>query len=745
MDVVVGMDAPLVEALGKASADVLRTQLSLATVGDLLRHYPRRYLQNERPDGDAPELLVGEHVTLLGEIESVAGRRMKQRRGHLTEVGVRADGHRFSITFFNQPWRAGQLAVGMRGLFSGELARYRDHLQLAAPDLYLLGKDEAEDAAVSRIPGRMPIYPATKKLSSWAIMNAVRQVLDVLDTPPDPVPLEIRARHGLVDLITALHDVHRPNDRAQEHRARRRLLWDEAFGLQLALHLRRRVTATDRPAPPCPRREDGLAAAFDRRLPFTLTPGQAGVGGSLAMALGSTGPLNRLLQGEVGSGKTVVALRAMLQVVDAGRQAVLLAPTEVLAGQHARSLRAMLGPMARAGHLDAAPEATTVTLLTGSLPVAERRRALLDVQSGVAGIVVGTHAVIQESVGFADLGLVVVDEQHRFGVEQRDQLRSRPGPTTPHVLVMTATPIPRTVAMTLYGDLDTSMLDQLPAGRSPVTTRVVPAADRPAWLARVWTRTREEVAAGHQVFVVCPRIGDDAAAAGPQDGPDDGPDGVPDDLEDASGPGTEERRPPLAVADVAPGLAADQLAGLRLEVLHGRLPAEEKDAVMRRVADGEVDVLVATTVIEVGVDVPNATLMVVLDAERFGVTQLHQLRGRVGRGAAAGTCLLVSEAPAGSAPLARLEELAATSDGFAVADLDLRLRREGDVLGGRQSGRRSTLQLLSVLEHGEEIAEAREAARHVVDADPTFAAHPELAGLVRSVVSADAAAFLDRL
>ena len=574
MSAVVGMDAALVQALGKGSADVLRAQLQVETVGDLLRHYPRRYVTNGGSPGDTAELHVGEHVTLLGEIESIGGRRMKQRRGHITELGVRSEGRRFSITFFNQPWRAQQLAVGMRGLFSGELARYRDHLQLTAPDLLVLPDDESDDEAATRVPGRMPIYPATKKLSSWAIMNAVRQVLDVLDPPPDPLPLEIRARHGLVELGTALHHLHRPSTEIEEKEATRRLRWDEAFGLQLALHARRRIAETDRPAPSCPRREDGLAAAFDTQLPFTLTHGQAGVGGSLAAALGSTGPLNRLLQGEVGSGKTVVALRAMLQVVDAGRQAVFLAPTEVLAGQHVRSLRAMLGPLARGGQLDAAPEATTVTLLTGSLPAAQRRQALLDAQSGVAGIVVGTHAVMQESVGFADLGLVVVDEQHRFGVEQRDQLRSRPGPTTPHVLVMTATPIPRTVAMTLYGDLDTSMLDQLPAGRSAVSTRVVPALERPAWFARVWTRAREEVAAGHQVFVVCPRIGGDD-----NDVRDDGPDGPPPDTD------TEERRPPLAVADVAPALAADQLAGLRVEVLHGRLPSDEKDEVMRRVAD----------------------------------------------------------------------------------------------------------------------------------------------------------------
>ena len=737
---VVGMDTSLVDALGATTAKALGAQLDLLTVGDLLRHYPRRYVENATlevdPDADGPpgpagaggleDRRPGDHITVLGVVDRVSGRRMQRRKGHITEVEVTAGRLRLTMTFFNQPWRERTLDTGTRALFSGELARYRDRWQLTAPDLMVV---DAAGGADLRLPALLPVYPATKKLSSWAIMNAVFQALDVLDDPLDPVPEDIRARHGLADLSTALRDVHRADTRARVGAARRRLVWDEAFGLQLALH-GRRAAATTRPAPVCARRDDGLAAAFDARLPFALTAGQREVGASLAAALARPEPLNRLLQGDVGSGKTVVALRAMLQVVDAGRQAVLLAPTEVLAAQHARSLAAMLGPLGRAGELDGAETATRVVLLTGSLPTAARRAALLDVQSGAAGLVVGTHAVIQQGVGFADLGLVVVDEQHRFGVEQRDELRGRPGPTTPHVLVMTATPIPRTVAMTLYGDLDISTLPELPAGRQPITTRTVPVADHPRWLDRVWERTREEVAAGHQVYVVCPRIGDD--------GPDE---------DDGAGGGAraDGARPPLAVAVVGPELAGGPLAGLRLEVLHGRLPADEKDAVMRRFADGAVDVLVATTVIEVGVDVPNATLMVVLDAERFGISQLHQLRGRVGRGDAPSACLLVTEAPQDSPAAQRLAAVAATGDGFAVADLDLAWRDEGDVLGTSQSGGRSALQLLSVLRHGEQIAEAREAARAVVETDPSLSAHPRLAGLVRSVVSDDAAAFLDRL
>jgi ATP-dependent DNA helicase RecG len=749
LDGVVGMETSLLTALGDKTARPLARQLELHTVGDLLRHYPRRYIEHslvthssERED---QRFRPGEHVTLLGTVERVTGRRMRHRKGHVTEASVTAGTQHFTCTFFNQPYRERDLAAGTRALFSGDVSRYRGGWQLTAPEFIVLGEGRSAD-----LPGLIPVYPATRKLRSWVIMMAVRQVLDLLDTPEDPLPDTLRAEHGLADLGDALRRVHLADTWAEQAAARRRLVWDEAFGLQLAM-VGRRAGATSRPAPACPRRDDGIAAAFDARLPFALTGAQRAVGESLADVLATEEPLNRLLQGDVGSGKTVVALRAMLQVVDAGRQAVLLAPTEVLAAQHARSLRAMLGPLGRAGELDADPDghATRVTLLTGSLGAKARREALLDAQSGAAGIVVGTHAVIQQGVGFADLGLVVVDEQHRFGVHQRDELRSRPGATTPHVLVMTATPIPRTVALTLYGDLDTSELDELPAGRQPIATTAVPAAVRPRWLDRAWERVHEEVAAGHQVYVVCPRIGEEGGEEGDEPGPRTAADLLDPDDPGADEDGEErpetESRPPLAVTEVAPMLAEGPLAGLRLEVLHGRMPADEKDAVMRAFGEGHVDVLVATTVIEVGVDVPNATMMIILDADRFGVSQLHQLRGRVGRGAAASSCLFVTDAAEGSPALERLERLAATPDGFDVARLDLEVRDEGDVLGAQQSGRRSGLHLLSVLKHGDLLAEAREEARAVVAADPTLARHPGLAGLVRSVVGDEQADFLERL
>ncbi|MFC5140369.1 ATP-dependent DNA helicase RecG [Actinomycetospora rhizophila] len=753
------MDTTLRTALGDKTARPLAKQLELETVGDLLRHYPRRYIahnavthSSERED---QRFRPGEHVTLLGKVDGASGRRMRHRRGHVLEVAVSVGGQRFTCTFFNQPYRERDLQPGTTALFSGDLKRYRNTWQLTAPEFIVLG-----DGDSGLLPGLIPIYPAKRKLRSWVIMMAVRQVLDLLDEPEDPLPDTLRAAHGLASLGDALRRVHLPDTWEEQVDARRRLVWDEAFGLQLAM-AGRRASATTRPAPACPRRDDGLAAAFDARLPFTLTGAQQRVGASLAEALAGEQPLNRLLQGDVGSGKTMVALRAMLQVVDAGRQAVLLAPTEVLAAQHARSLQAMLGPLGRAGELDGdADQATRVTLLTGSLGAKARRQALLDAQSGAAGIVVGTHAVIQQSVGFADLGLVVVDEQHRFGVHQRDELRSRPGATTPHVLVMTATPIPRTVALTMYGDLDTSELDELPAGRRPIATTAVPAGVKPRWLERAWERVHEEVAAGHQVYVVCPRIGEEGGEPG-----EAWPEPPADDLLDPEAPGPDEfeetlrklrppedgdeqeeaARPPLAVTDVAPMLAEGPLQGLRLEVLHGRMPTDEKDAVMRAFSDGTVDVLVATTVIEVGVDVPNATMMIIMDADRFGVSQLHQLRGRVGRGPAPSSCLLVTEAVEGSPALERLERLAATPDGFEVSRIDLEVRDEGDVLGAQQSGRRSGLHMLSVLKHQDLVAEARDEARSVVADDPTLTHHPGLAGLVRSVVGEDEAAFLDRL
>jgi ATP-dependent DNA helicase RecG len=716
------LETPLSKAVPRTPKD-LADKLELHTVGDILRHYPRRYAQRGELT-DFRNLLVGEDVTIVAEVFRAEARpiRNNPRKKMLTITVADENGNRLKLAFFNAvPMHEKQLRVGVRALFAGKVSMFNKEVQLAHPEYEPLDGTSVEDFA----GGLIPIYPATKSLPSWRIGKVVRHVLDLVDLPDDPLPKDLRARHDLVDWSRAVHDIHRPDSRAAIGRAKARLKWDEAITLQLTL-AQRRHSALAVPALPRAAKKGGLLDAFDAALPYTLTNGQREIGEQLAVELAADQPMHRLLQGEVGSGKTLVALRAMLQVVDAGGQAAMLAPTEVLAAQHARSVRALLGPLGVAGELGSADQATRVALLTGSLATAARRKALLDAASGAAGIVVGTHALIQEGVQFADLGLVVVDEQHRFGVEQRDALRGKAS-SPPHVLVMTATPIPRTVAMTVFGDLETSALRELPVGRSPISTTVVPVAERPGWLERAWQRIREEVESGHQAYVVCPRIGD-------IDGTDE---------ENLAGD-EEERRPPLAVLDIAPELSAGPLAGLRVEVLHGRLPADEKDAVMRAFAAGEVDVLVATTVVEVGVDVPNATVMVIMDADRFGVSQLHQLRGRVGRGSAPGLCLLVSEAPAITPAAERLTAVASTVDGFELARLDLEQRREGDVLGAAQSGRRSGLRMLSLLRDEDVIADARKEAFAIIEEDPELLAHPRLAAEVAAIAEKERAEYLEK-
>jgi ATP-dependent DNA helicase RecG len=716
----VTLDSPLRDAASSA-AKALESGLGLETVGDLLRHYPRRYAERGKLTA-LRELTPGEDVTVFARVSKVGRRPMRARRGSIVEAEITDGQGTLKLAFFNQPWREKELSVGKQGLFAGKVTVFNGKRQLNSPDFRILDAEESKGDLEEFAGALIPVYPATAATPTWTIARCVKLALEMLDPPPDPLPAALRARHDLVGLEAALHGIHRPPDYGALERARNRLKWEEALPLQALLAQRRRAAAA-RPGKARPPRTDGILAAFDAQLPFPLTGGQRAVGETLAAELASEHPMHRLLQGEVGSGKTVCALRAMLQVVDAGGQAALLAPTEVLAAQHARSLAALLGPLARAGELDGAEQATRVALLTGSLPTAAKRRAMLEAVSGDAGIVIGTHALLSEGVEFLDLGLVVVDEQHRFGVEQRDALRAKGD--TPHVLVMTATPIPRTVAMTVYGDLDVSSLRELPRGRSPISSTVVPAGEKPSWLERVWQRIREEVAAGHQAYVVCPRIG-----------------GTEEDDEPAEDD-EESRRPPVAVLDVAPGLAEGPLAGLRVGILHGRLPAEEKDAAMRGFAAGEIDVLVATTVVEVGVDVPNATVMAVLDADRFGISQLHQLRGRVGRGSAPGLCLLVTDSAEGTPARERLAAVASTVDGFALAEVDLEQRREGQVLGEAQSGR-SSFKLLSLVRDRDLITAARAEATDLVDADPDLAAHPGLAAAVAALAESERSDFLEK-
>ncbi|WP_282793368.1 ATP-dependent DNA helicase RecG [Streptomyces sp. CC224B] len=735
MDLVHALQEPLKNALGQATAKVMAEHLGLHTVGDLLHHYPRRYAERGELT-HLSDLPLDEHVTVVAQVADARILKFNGGRGQRLEVTITDGSGRLQLVFFgrgiHKPHK--DLLPGTRAMFAGKVSVFNRKTQLAHPAYELLRADgeSAAEAVDSWAGALIPIYPATAKLESWKIAKSIDAVLPSAREALDPLPPSLREGRGLIPLPEALLKIHRPHSKADIATARDRLKWDEAFVLQVAL-ARRRFADTQLPAVARRPRPDGLLTAFDAKLPFELTDGQRRVSEEIFTDLATEHPMHRLLQGEVGSGKTMVALRAMLAVVDAGGQAAMLAPTEVLAQQHHRSITEMMGELAEGGLLGGAEHATRVTLLTGSMGTAARRQALLDLATGEAGIVIGTHALIEDKVQFHDLGLVVVDEQHRFGVEQRDALRGK-GKQPPHLLVMTATPIPRTVAMTVFGDLETSVLDQLPAGRSPISSHVVPAQDKPHFLARAWERVREEVENGHQAYVVCPRIGDDLGDEGDQ--PKKGKKPAADDEAD--------KRPPLAVLDVAEQLAQGPLQGLRVEVLHGRMQPDDKDAVMRRFAAGETHVLVATTVIEVGVNVPNATAMVIMDADRFGVSQLHQLRGRVGRGSAPGLCLLVTDAPEAAPARARLGAVASTLDGFELSRIDLEQRREGDVLGQAQSGVRSSLRMLAVIDDEEIIAAAREEATAVVTRDPDLEHLPELRTALAALLDEEREQYLDK-
>ncbi|MEV7727743.1 ATP-dependent DNA helicase RecG [Streptomyces sp. NPDC087917] len=729
MEDVPALDEDLKKTLGPATAKVLAEQLGLHTALDLLHHYPRRYAERGElsPLTDLADQL-DEHVTVVAQVADARVLTFNGGRGKRLEVTITDGSGRLQLVFFgagvHKPHK--DLLPGTRAMFAGKVGVFNRKFQLAHPAYELLSADASDrDAAAAFASQLIPIYPACAKLESWKISKAVDAVLPAAAETVDPLPAALREGRALVPLTEALLKIHRPTTKADIEDARQRLKWDEAFVLQVALARRRHA---DSQLPSVPRRPTpgGLLDAFDAKLPFTLTEGQVTVSREIFDDLATCHPMHRLLQGEVGSGKTMVALRAMLAVVDSGGQAAMLAPTEVLAQQHHRSITEMMGELAEGGMLGGSDRGTKVVLLTGSMGVPARRKALLDLITGEAGIVIGTHALIEDKVRFHDLGLVVVDEQHRFGVEQRDALRSK-GKQPPHLLVMTATPIPRTVAMTVFGDLETSVLDQLPAGRSPIATHVVPAKDKPHFLTRAWERVREEVENGHQAYVVCPRIGDDEDDPKKKKAEEDG-----------------DRRPPLAVLEIAEQLRRGPLAGLSVEVLHGRMDPADKDDVMRRFTAGEVKVLVATTVIEVGVNVPNSTVMVIMDADRFGVSQLHQLRGRVGRGSAPGLCLLVSEMHEAAPARARLAAVAATLDGFELSRIDLEQRREGDVLGQAQSGVRSSLRMLEVIEDEEVIAQAREEATRVVAEDPELEHLPGLRTALDALLDTEREQYLEK-
>ncbi|HZU49396.1 MAG TPA: ATP-dependent DNA helicase RecG [Mycobacterium sp.] len=728
--------------LGAKSADLLDEVFGIRTVDDLLRHYPRSYVQGATVRGVGDERPpAGEHVTLVDTITGAVTRQMPKRpKEKYLVITIGSGRNRVTATFFHvKKWFVEQLSVGTRIMLSGEVGYFRGTMQLTHPDFLVLdspdGKDHGSRSlrmiadASKKVSGEVlqsaferafyPIYPASTKVQSWDIYACVRQVLAVLDPVSDPLPEAVRVRHGLISEDQALRAIHLAESEKERQRARERLTFDEAVGLQWALVTRRHGELSES-GPPAPNRSDGLAEKLLRQLPFDLTAGQREVLEVLRGELAATRPMNRLLQGEVGSGKTIVSVLAMLQMVDAGYQCALLAPTEVLAAQHVRSIRDVLGPLAMGGQLGGAEDATRVALLTGSMSAAQKKQVYADIASGQVGIVVGTHALLQGGVEFHRLGMVVVDEQHRFGVEQRGQLRAKaPAGITPHLLVMTATPIPRTVALTVYGDLETSTLRELPRGRQPIATTAIFVKDKPAWLERAWRRIIEEVSAGRQAYVVAPRI----------------------DETDDPGQTEEGGRPSATAVDLFTRLRRNELADLRLGLMHGRLPAEEKDAVMAAFRAGEIDVLVCTTVIEVGVDVRNATVMLVMDADRFGISQLHQLRGRIGRGAHPSVCLLASWMSPNSRAGRRLCAVAETLDGFALADLDLKERREGDVLGRSQSGRAITLRLLSLAEHQELIEAARDLCERIYDEDP---GHPGLTLLGAPFTTTERVEYLDK-
>jgi ATP-dependent DNA helicase RecG len=742
---VVSLSDRLDYIVGAKAADSLDDVFGIRTVDDLLRHYPRSYTegatvrgaQDERPD-------AGEHITIVDTITATETFPMKKDRKKMCHrITVGSGRSRVTATFFNANYIKKDLTKDTKVMLSGEVGFFKGVMQLTHPAFLILDSPNGKnigtrslksiadasravsgELAMSEFERRFfPIYPASAKLQSWDIFACVRQVLAVLDPVDDPLPPELRAKLGLIPEDQALRAIHLAESEADRRRARDRLTFDEAVGLQWALVARRHGELSES-GPPAPPRSDCLAAELLRRLPFELTAGQREVLAVLSDGLAATRPLNRLLQGEVGSGKTIVAVLAMLQMVDAGYQCALLAPTEVLAAQHLRSICDVLGPLAMGGQLGGADSeggvATRVALLTGSMTVAHKKRVRAEIVSGQVGIVIGTHALLQDAVDFHNLGMVVVDEQHRFGVEQRDQLRAKArAGITPHLLVMTATPIPRTVALTVYGDLETSTLRELPRGRQPITSNVIFINDKPAWLGRAWQRIIEEVAAGRQAYVVAARI---------------------DETDDPQ-KGEQNARPSETAEGLYARLRSGELASLRVGLMHGRLSADEKDAAMAAFRAGEIDVLVCTTVIEVGVDVPNATVMLVMDADRFGISQLHQLRGRIGRGEHPSLCLFASWTSPGSPAGRRLSAVAETMDGFVLADLDLKERREGDVLGRNQSGKAITLRLLSLADHQVFIEAARDFCTAAYE---DHSPHPGLAVMAARFTNTDRIEYLDK-
>ena len=724
--------------VGDRTAKVLFEELGLATVEDILRHYPRRYVVRGQLT-DFHSLNDGDEVTILARIASCKVKKIPGRKGGILEVVVSDGSEKLLLTFFNQAWRAKDLREGREGLFAGKVSQYKNQRQLAHPDYLLVPEGEDAQTAADDFAGKyLPVYKATRKLPSWKIAQCVSLALANVGDLEDPLPVQLQSQLDLPSLSKALREVHQPTDLLAAEKAIYRLTFDEALAMQLFLLLRKREIRKNQSKVPT-RLNEELLAKFDESLNFKLTAAQLRVWNEIRLDLAGDSPMYRLLQGDVGSGKTIIALRAMLSVENG--QSALLAPTEVLAQQHFKTFTQLLGKLANRGALDGPMEGVRIALLTGSTSSADRREILGLAKSGEIDILIGTHSLLNEELKFKNLELVVIDEQHRFGVEQRDVLRSK-SEYPPHILVMTATPIPRTVAMTVFGDLDVSTLDELPLGRTPIQTHVVNSLKEPKLMERTWQRVREEVSSGHQVYVVVPRIS-------PTDDSDFSNFGLSGDelkrIKRLSGdPELQFSQPASSVSEIFPKLRDEILNGLRIAALHGRLSSDEKESTMRAFQAHEIDVLVSTTVIEVGVDVSNASMMVILDAERFGVSQLHQLRGRVGRGQVPGLCILVTSATPESDAALRLKAVASTTDGFELSRLDLEQRREGDVLGSAQSGATSHLRLLRVIRDESLIIKARQVATELIDSDEALVNYPGLLIEVDKLRQEERASYLEK-
>ena len=670
--------------VGDRTAKVLDSTFSIKSVGDLMRHYPRRYMVRGELS-DISVLREGDETTILAQIYAVNKRPLRGGKGSILEVVVTDGTDKLSLTFFNQAWREKDLKIGRQGLFAGKVGVFNNKKQLAHPDYELIPDGSDVDSAVEGFAGKyLPVYPASAKLPSWKISQCAQLAIGALDEIADFLPETIRAKHDYPSLHQALVQLHQPADLDHAENARERLTFDEAFLLQSLLVLRRielkKLNSTSRKAT-----AGGLLDAFDNRLPFQLTAGQVAVCKEIESDLAQPHPMHRLLQGEVGSGKTIVALRAMLAVVDSGGQAALLAPTEVLAAQHLRTIQRQLGTLAQGGMLGGSDKGTQITLITGSQSAQARREALAKAADGSAGIVIGTHALLGESVVFKDLGLIVVDEQHRFGVAQRARLWKK-ATVPPHILVMTATPIPRTLAMTAYGDLDYSVIDELPPGRKPIQTVHRYEKDR----SRVMEFIRSEVAKGRQVYIIYPLIEESAKL----------------DYENLM-KGYEEVK------------AFFPEPNYWISMVHGRQPAVQKETNMQRFVSGDTQIMVATTVIEVGVNVPNASVMLIESAEKFGLSQLHQLRGRVGRGAEKSYCVLLTPPTIGKEARERMKIMTQTSSGFEIAEKDLLLRGPGEIEGTRQSGALN-FRLADIMQDRSLLETASQQVTQLLDKDPTL-------------------------